>query len=63
MNEPVTIMTAFTTAIGDFWSICSTTWSNVTANAVWLVPFAVPIAGVALSFTKRLVRIGSGRRR
>lgn len=63
MNEPVSVMTVFTTAISDFWSICTTTWTNLTGNAVWMIPLAIPVAGAALAFTKRLVKVGGGKRR
>ena len=56
-------METFTTALGAFWDVIDTSWTQVTSNAVWTVPLAVPLAGTGVSFMKRLVKVGSGKRR
>lgn len=58
-----TIMETFTAAVTNFWGIVTSSWTNITGNAVWTVPLAVPLVGTGVSMTKRLVKVGSGRRR
>lgn len=61
--EVETGMEAFTTAVTNFWGIVTSSWTSITGNAVWTVPLAVPLVGTGVSFVKRLVKTGSGRRR
>lgn len=63
MGETPSIMEAFTTAVSNFWDIVGTSWTEVTANAVWTVPLAIPLVGSGVAMVKRLVKPGSGRRR
>lgn len=58
-----TVMEVFTTGISNFWSIVTTSWNNITGNAVWTVPLTIPLVGSGVAMAKRLVRPGSGKRR
>ena len=62
MGETPSIMEAFTSAVSNFWDIVGTSWTEVTANAVWTVPLAIPLVGSGVAMVKRLVRPGSRRR-
>lgn len=62
MGETPTIMEAFTTAVGAFWDIVDKSWTEVTSNAVWTVPLAIPLVGSGVAMVKRLVKPGRGRR-
>lgn len=57
-----TIMETFTTAVNNFWSIVSTSWTNITGNAVWTIPLTIPLVGSGVAMTKRLVRTSSRKR-
>lgn len=55
-------METFTTAIGNFWDIVDTSWTNITDNAVWAIPFTIPLVGSGVAMAKRLVKPGNGKR-
>lgn len=63
MDATPTIMETFTTAVTNFWSIVNTSWTNMTGNAVWTIPLAIPLVGSGVAMTKRLVKPGNGKRR
>ena len=62
MGDTPTIMETFTTGVTNFWSLVTTSWSNMTGNAVWVVPLTIPLVGSGVAMAKRLVKPGNGRR-
>lgn len=63
MGETPSVMEGFTTGITNFWSIVTTSWTNITGNAVWTIPLTIPLVGSGVAMVKRLMKPGNGRRR